>query len=196
MRQIPSTFFIILFSLVACGDDGGSDDTSLITATLETGSETSQDSGQDSTDDSVEDSGQDSDDGDCTPGTPYCECFDGMCFEGLICNEDDHCIPDAPPPEDTTGDDGDDCTPGTLECECDGALGECDEGLVGDYATGDCICIEAVEQDECINQYDCPWGEICYAGDLTWCGSLDLIDWQVSITAWDIDCTDGFGACE
>lgn len=99
---------------------------------------------------------------------------------------------------DSTGgeDDGNACTPGTLYCECDGALGECDEGLVGDYATGECVCIEEPEQDECIYQADCPWGEVCYTGDLNWCGSLELTDWQVSITAYDIDCYDGVGTCE
>jgi len=195
MRQVNSQFLTILLILAACGDSSSSDESGLVTATLtETGAETS---GETLTETSAETS-DDSGDGDCTPGTPYCECFEGMCFEGLICNDDNHCIPDAPPPMDSTGgeDDGNACTPGTLYCECDGALGECDEGLVGDYATGECVCIEEPEQDECIYQADCPWGEVCYTGDLNWCGSLELTDWQVSITAYDIDCYDGVGTCE
>lgn len=188
MNKTANTPLIILFTLLAasaCGDDPGGDESGLVTATLsETGSTTTGDATEGG-------------DGDCTPGTPYCECFDGMCFEGLICNEDDHCIPDAPPPEDTTGgdDDGEDCTPGTLYCEC-GELSECDEGLAYDWSTGDCICIEAPAQDECINQYDCPWGEVCYSGDLTWCGSLELTDWKVTISGYDIACYDGVGTCE
>ena len=182
MRQASSTLLSILLALSACGEDSSSDDTGLLTTTLETSSETSGGS----------------DDGDCTPGTPYCECFDDMCFEGLVCNEDDHCIPDAPPPMDATGgEDGadGDCTPGSLYCEC-GPLSECDAGLAYDWSTGDCICIVAPEQDECDYQYDCPYGEVCLAGDLTWCGSLELIDWQVSIEGWDISCSDGVGVCE
>ena len=60
---------------------------------------------------------------------------------------------------------------------------------------GVCACIEEGQTDEC-QMGDCPWGEICYEGEPTWCGSPELIDWSVEITGYDIDCTDGVGGCE
>jgi hypothetical protein len=182
MRQASSTFLTLLLAVAACGEDVSSDDTETSTTTLGDtgGTETSGESG----------------DGECTPGTPYCECFESMCFDGLVCNDDNHCIPDDTPPMDATGGDDDECTPGTFECEC-GPLSECDDGLAYDWSTGECICIEAPAEDECVNHYDCPSGEICYSGEeYDWCGSLELTDWQVTIEGYDIGCVDAVGTCE
>lgn len=84
----------------ACGD--ASDNTETTTLPTTAGETASEDAGDDA----------------CQAGTAACECFDGMCFDGLECWEN-ICVPGSPPTsggEEGTGD-GDGDGDGDVECQ-------------------------------------------------------------------------------
>jgi hypothetical protein len=120
----------------------------------------------------------------CVPGSLNCDCYEGVCFSGLVCMEG-VCKPEDPMMgcESVSDCDGNLCTQGDALCEgacLPGVEVQCPLGATCDPGSGSCQCSPGsklcenacIPDTQCCGNTDCGAGSSCQMGFCTCDGGL------------------------